>query len=394
MRSRRNDARLRASFSHGESTLTWLTTIVKHLDYLRDRYAAFPVRDEATRAGVQQVLDEVRRKELRRVHGRSALESVAFVDADVRHDLYAVTDTQKKQVIGCVRATTADQLGGIDASREEYQLGKFPPALLARTQVFTRLAILPIYRKTAASLVLLRRLLADALADGMRASLLSCEPGLYAGYLRLGFRPLGGVHPGALGGFRIPMVALLHDTEYLRRIRSPMLRFLEPAKGPLPQDALHWYRAMEAREGPIDPGVAFYADDGAQDIHAALTNGLSATGRAQLLRNAMQIKCRSGDVVLAKGDGGRSMGFVQRGAVQVEDGQRVIALLGEGELFGEMAVVLNATRAANVVAVGDDTRVLMLSQACLDRLTKPADVTLVWRNLARVLATRARRRHE
>src|SRR5256885_7703086 len=28
--------------------LTWLTTVVKHLDYLRDRYAAFPVRDEGT----------------------------------------------------------------------------------------------------------------------------------------------------------------------------------------------------------------------------------------------------------------------------------------------------------------------------------------------------------
>jgi hypothetical protein len=373
--------------------LTWLTTVVKHLDYLRDRYAAFPVRDDDTRAGVQQVLDEVRRKELKRVHGRSALESAAFVDADVRYELYAVTDTQKKQVIGCVRVTTADQLVAIGASREEYQLDKFSQALLARTQVFTRLAILQPYRKTAASLVLLRRLFADALADRMLASLLSCEPGLYAGYLRLGFRPLGGVHPGALGGYRIPMVAILHDAEHLGRIRSPMLRSLDGAEA-LPQDAVQWYHALEASDGPIDPGVAFHADDAAHDIHAVLTAGLSATGRAQFLRNAIEIKCRPGDVVLAKGDGGRGMGFVQRGAVQVEDGRRVLALLGEGELFGEMAVVLNTTRAANVVAVGEDTRVLMLSQACLDRLKNPADVTQIWRNLARVLAMRVHRGHE
>jgi hypothetical protein len=343
---------------------------------------------------VQQVLDEVRRKELKRVSGRSALESAAFADADVRYDLYAVKDRRKDQVVGCLRVTTADQLAGIDASRQEYRLDKFPPWLLARSQIFTRLAVLQPYRKTAASLVLLRKAYSDALAKGMLAGLLSCEPGLYAGYLRLGLRPLGGVHQAAFGGFRIPMAAVNHDVEHLRRVRSPLLRCLEQAGGPFPHEALEWFREFEAREGPIDPGVAFHADDAPHDVHAALTHGLSAKGRARFLRNAIEVKCRPGDLVLRKGDGGRNMGFVVRGAVQVEDGQRVVAVLGEGELFGEMAAVLNTARAANVVAVGDDTRVLMLSQTCLDHLTDPADAAQVWRNLARVLAMRVRRGHE
>jgi Cyclic nucleotide-binding domain/Acetyltransferase (GNAT) domain len=374
--------------------MSWLTTIVKHLDYLRGRYEAFPVRDEATRAGALHVLDEVRRKELKRVHGRSALESAAFVDADVSYELYAVKDKQKDQVVGCVRVTKADQIVAIPESREEYHLDKFPLALLARTRVFTRLAVLQAYRKTAASLVLLQRLYDDALAGDTLASLLSCEPGLYAGYLRLGFRPLGGVHQSASGGFRIPMVAILHDGEHLRRIRSPMVRQLTRADGPLPQEAVQWYRMLEAREGPIDPGVAFYDDDSAHDVHAMLTRGLSKAGRAQLLRNSMEVKCCPGDVVLSVGDGGRCMGFVKRGALQVEVGGRVVAMLGEGELFGEIAVAQDSSRTANVVAVGNDTRVLMLSQTCLDRLKNPADTIQVWRNLARVLAMRVHRAPE
>jgi hypothetical protein len=374
--------------------MNWLATIVKHVDYLSGRYEAFPVRDEKARAGVLNVLDEVRRNELKRVHGSSTLESAAFVDADVPYDLYALEDTRSEQIIGCIRVTRADKIASIAQSREEYHLDKFPAGLLARTQVFTRLAILREYRKTAASLVLFRRLCDDALAGDTVASLLSCEPGLYASYLRLGFRPLGGVHQGARGGFRIPMVLLHHDVEHLLRVRSPVLSRLAARAGPPPQDALLWYRTLEAREGPIDPGVAFYADDDARDVHAPLTRGLSDAGRAEVLRNAMEVQCHAGDVVLSLGDGGRSMGFVLQGAVQAEIGARVVSVLGEGEMFGEIAVVLNATRTATVVAIGDDTRVLMLSQTCLDRLENPADLAQVWRNLAQVLATRVRRFHE
>lgn len=369
-------------------TPTWLANFVNKFDYLCNRYDAFPVRDEHTRAAAMQVLDEVRRKELNRVHGSSALESAAFVDADVRYDLYAVKDTKTGKVVGCIRITTADQIASIAASRDEYCLDKFPPALLARTQVYTRLAILPAYRKTAASLVLLRRLCKDALAGNMLASLLACEPGLYPSYLRLGFRPLGSVHQSPSGGFRIPMVALLHDVEHARRVRSPLRGLVARIKGPLPQDALRWYQELEARDGPIDPGVAFHGGASATDVHGALTHGLTAKGRAQLLRNAMEVRCRGGDIVISAGDGGKSMGLVLRGATRLVQAGQTVAELGRGELFGETAVVMKKNHTASVVAAANDTRVLMLSQSCLARLRDPADVAQVWRNLAQIIAAR------
>lgn len=374
--------------------LNWLATLVKNVDYLSGRYEAYPVRDEASEAGALAVLEEVRRNELNRVHGRSTLESAAFVDADIDSELYALKDTRNDQVIGCIRVTRVDQIASLPASREEYHLDEFPDEMLQRTMVLTRLAILREHRKSAASLVLFRRLYADALPGDAVATLLSCEPGLYAGYLRLGFRPLGGVHQGANGGFRIPMVILHHDLEHLRQVRSPLAPQLAAFDGPLPQEGLLWYRALEAREGPIDPGVAFYSDDEGEEVHAALTRGLTEAGRTQILHNAMEIQCRPGDVVLSQGDGGHSMGFVRHGAVQAQIGGRVVSMLGEGEMFGEIALVLDSTRTATVVAVGDDTRVLMLSQSCLDRLDNPKDVAQVWRNLAQVLATRVRRVHQ
>jgi len=366
----------------------WLAALGKYLDYLHDRYDAFPVRDEHTRAAAMQVLDEVRRKELNRVHGRSALESAAFVDADVRYELYAVKDTKTGKVVGCIRVTTADQIASIAASREEYCLHKFPPALLARTQVFTRLAILSEYRKTAASLVLLRRLLKDALAANMQASLLACEPGLYPSYLRLGIRPLGSLHQSPSGGFRIPMVALLHDVEHLRRVHSPLRGLVVGVKGALPQEAMHWYQELEARDGPIDPGVTFHSGDSAAGAHAALTRGLTAAGRRELLRNAMEVQCRAGDIIISAGDGGKCMGLVLRGSVKVEQEGRPAATLERGELFGDTAVVTKRNQTANIVAVGDETRVLILSQSCLGRLRDSADLAQVWRNLAQIIAGR------
>jgi hypothetical protein len=87
-------------------------------------------------------------------------------------------------VIGYIRVTKAKDIASIAQSREEYHLDKFPSSMLACTRVFTRLAILLDYRMTAASLVLFRRLFADALPGGNLAALLSCEPGLYASCLR------------------------------------------------------------------------------------------------------------------------------------------------------------------------------------------------------------------
>jgi hypothetical protein len=369
-----------------------LRSLKLQLDVLRGRYEGLRVESAADRDECLKVLDEVRRLELKRVKGHSALESTAFVDADVDDVLIAVRDTTDGRIVGCVRSTPAHQIATIPSSREEYQLDKLAPELLGRTQVLTRFAMLRSHRSSAASYVIMRAMYRDSLSRGLLISLQSCEPGLYASYLRLGFRPLGSVHPSPGGGFRIPMVHVHHDREHLERVGTPFVKEL-PDDVPLPTEGTRWYREMEAREGGIDPGVAFYREaeddtDGEAEVHAWLTAGLSDKGRSELLRNALEVDCADGDVVIAAGDGGRFLGFVLDGVVEVRAGDRVVRLLGEGELFGEIALVLDSPRTVDIVAAGDDTRVLLLSQTALTRLSSGPDQAQVWRNIARVLARR------
>ena len=369
-----------------------LRSLKQQLDLLRGRYVGFRVESAADRDECMQVLDEVRRLELNRVKGGSVLESAAFADVDVDDLLFAVRDTADDRIVGCIRSTPAAQIATLRSSRDEYQIDKLTPDLLDRTQVLTRFAMLRSHRSTLASYVIMRELYQDSLAQELLISLQSCEPGLYATYLRLGFRPMGPVHQSSQGGFRIPMVLVHHDREHFERIGAPMLREL-PRDAPLPTEATLWYRELEAREGRIDPGVAFYEGDeedasGAPEVHAWLTDGLSDKGRAELLRNALEVNCTDGDVVIAAGDGGRFLGFVLDGVVEVRADERVVRMLGEGELFGEIALVLDRPRTVDIVAAGNDTRVLLLSQTALTRLSSGPDQARVWRNIAKVLARR------
>jgi CRP-like cAMP-binding protein len=367
-----------------------LRSLKQQLDVLRGRYVGFVVESEEDHGECLEVLDAVRRLELKRVPGgRSLLESAAFMDVDVDDVLLAVRDTADGRIVGCVRSTLASQIADVPASREEYRLDKLAPELLDRAQVLTRFAMLRSHRGTLASYVLMREGYRHSLARGLLISLLSCEPGLYAAYLRLGFRPMGSVHQSSLGGFRIPMVSVHHDREHLERVGTPLVKEL-PRGTPLPTEAMRWYRELEAREGRIDPGIAFYeGDDGAErEVHAWLTDGLSDKGRDELLRNAMEVDCADGDVVIAAGDGGRFLGFVLDGVVEVRAEDRVVRMLGEGELFGELALVLDTPRTVDIVAAGDDTRVLLLSQSALTRLSGGADQAQVWHNIAKVLARR------
>jgi sigma-B regulation protein RsbU (phosphoserine phosphatase) len=97
---------------------------------------------------------------------------------------------------------------------------------------------------------------------------------------------------------------------------------------------------------------------------------LRPTEKAEILRNCSFLRgaddsvlgelagvtslCQAaaGETVIAKGDEGSTMYFIASGAVRVHDGDAVLAHLGAGEVFGEMAVLDADVRSASVTAEG------------------------------------------
>ena len=60
-----------------------------------------------------------------------------------------------------------------------------------------------------------------------------------------------------------------------------------------------------------------------------------------------------GETIIRHGTAGDSMFIVHKGTVSVRVGEEEVAQLGEGEFFGEMALLTGETRAADVVALAD-----------------------------------------
>ena len=81
-----------------------------------------------------------------------------------------------------------------------------------------------------------------------------------------------------------------------------------------------------------------------------------------------------GTLIIREGDTGNSAFLVQSGKVKVhvahEEKQIVLAELGPGQIFGEMALVFDEKRSATVEAVEDSTVIVITRQTLEDKLRK------------------------
>lgn len=94
----------------------------------------------------------------------------------------------------------------------------------------------------------------------------------------------------------------------------------------------------------------------------ALFAGLSDRQIEGVLTVAKEQRFAAGEQIIRRGEGGLGFYLVLEGRTEVRSGDEVLARLGPGEYFGEMALLLDDTpRTADVVAV-EDTVCLAITQ--------------------------------
>ncbi|NVB40185.1 cyclic nucleotide-binding domain-containing protein [Pseudenhygromyxa sp. WMMC2535] len=358
------------------------------LELLTRRFEAFEIEDPRDYAACVEIIDEVRRWELRRMAGRSALESSGFDEQRARTIMLAVRERRSGEIIGAVRGVFGESVADDPEAHREYRFDLLPQELLVHTGIAARMVIRPSYRKSAASLVLTRKLYEISLRRyGMQLFCVSCEPALLGLYQRMGYRPLARVWAKPGGGYRVPTLLAGYDEAGMAEIGSPLLSVLREVPRPWPREGLEWFERV-APQLPRDCGVRYWNPELDDPLLTDLSADMSTRGRRELLTNAVCVDGRPGDLAFCEGDGVRGVAVVLAGAVEARLDGRPLAQLGPGEVFGAVTTTLDRVRHASLVVLRPDTRLLFLSRSAFERVRDADDRAALWRNVARTLAGR------
>lgn len=226
-----------------------------------------------------------------------------------------------------------------------------------------------------------------------------CEPHLLNRYLSLGQRTYSGRNVNsAEAGYLIPIVFVIEDVAYLRQLNSPLLEYVhdfgDDARIPACiQRVLGERSAVVSRLHTTSASYWSEVNGALSELEAnriSAFDGFTDDEAARCLENSNIIECQRGDRVLKKGGVARNLFVVLDGILEVRDQDDVLAVLSAGDVFGEMAFLLERPRSRDVYAATDDVRILSLSEAKLRKMVKgePAIAAQLLLNISKMLCLR------
>jgi CRP-like cAMP-binding protein len=232
-----------------------------------------------------------------------------------------------------------------------------------------------------------------------------CEPHLLNTYQALGFRPYTARNVNsAETGYLIPLVIVAEDLEYLHQIGSPLAGILQDfdsdARVPADIGALLECGAAVQSQRMLDPEQYLAeikaAAHEANALGSGLFRGMTEDEIAVCLDKSVTIACQPGDRVIKRGNVATNMSLVLSGHFEVRDGDSVVAEIGPGEVFGEIAFFLKLPRTMDVVAVEDGTRIVSFNDRTVRSLIESHSVTAATMlyNLSVMLCERLQKTNE
>jgi CRP-like cAMP-binding protein len=104
---------------------------------------------------------------------------------------------------------------------------------------------------------------------------------------------------------------------------------------------------------------------------------LDAKKRKALASEGRTKSYKAGDLVVGEGDTGVGFYLILDGKAEVRKGGRVLATLGKGQFFGEMSLIDNEPRSADVMAAAPTTCWALTSWAFAALVKEDPEVALL-----------------
>ena len=308
----------------------------------------------------------------------------------------------KGEVTGTVRAVVwgADQVPDEISHRFSFPL--FPDIDRLVTAETSRLLIDRSVRGTLILPALSRAMYEHMIGEGVALVFAYCAPGLVRAYRKLGYRPYSGELVCNQDGVRVPLVGVLSDLEYLQRVGSPVVPLVKQHFGPGKRQPLDLGPYREVLDpGPlpfeVEPEVVWnhlqeqlLNEDDDENRAKTLLDTLPDAAIRKLASKGFIMDVPADRTVVRQDLIEKEMFFILEGAFVVEAGRRVLAHLHRGDVFGEIALLVDEGRRTATIRSITEGRVLVLRRRFLEELMKddPGLSSRILFNLSRILAER------
>jgi hypothetical protein len=227
---------------------------------------------------------------------------------------------------------------------------------------------------------------------------INCAAGLVRHYRLLGFRTYAGRLVSTADGIEVPLVVIPSDRAYLEQAGSFVAPFADVFYGPgkrAPVDVGRWARVLDADSAPVRFDAAAVWDRldrlrRAETERPSMVESLSEDTVRKLSDKGFLMNVSAGQLLTEKGLTQREIFVILDGAFEVHDGDRRIALLGPGQVIGEVGFFGTSGRRMASVTAASDGQVLALRRRFIDEImnSDPACAAEILFGLARVLADR------
>ena len=320
---------------------------------------------------------------------------------DVRDDVTLLYTGEPSAMTGSVRVQLWPPGAVPPDVWERFSLDQFPNIESYQIGEVSRLVVSATARRQLILPALALAIFHHALErNGTLIGFAYCAPGLVSVFQKFGFRPYGGDVIVDADGIRLPMVVIASDLSYFRQVGSPLVPLLERYFAGHPADRERAQPILDALD-TMTPHYEIDSDHVWRELQTrlltrpgarpALLEGLDDDEIHHLTENALVMDVPARHTVMREGLVEKELFLILDGTFEgISRGKR-FAIMGQGELFGEVSLFHAPGRRQFTVRSLTNGRVLVLREHFIKDLMQqhPAMASRVLFNLASALATRA-----